>query len=77
MKKLLPGVATSVIAILLLTPPCRADKTSAVTTKPEDHTVSLDLRFTKKRPNAMQRVFSFLTMVRMASPPDSLSETDW
>jgi hypothetical protein len=60
MKKLLTGVATSVIAILLLTPPCHADKTPAITTKPEDHTVSLDLRFTKKRPNAMQRVFSFL-----------------
>ena len=32
---------------------------SVVKTKPEDHTVSLNLRFTKKRPNAMQRVFSF------------------
>jgi len=60
MKKLLLGLAASVIAILLLTPPCRADKTSAVKTKPEDHTVSLDLRFTKKKPNALQRVFAFL-----------------
>jgi len=60
MKKLLVAVATSAMAILLLTPPCRADKTSAPTNKPEDHTVSLDLRFTKKKPNAMQRVFSFL-----------------
>ena len=60
MKKLLLGVATSVMAILLLTPPCRADKKSAVKNKPDDQTVSLDLRFTKKKPNAMQRVFSFL-----------------
>lgn len=60
MKKLLLGLATSVIAILLLTPQCRADKTAIITTKPEDHTVSLDLRFTKKKPNALQRVFSFL-----------------
>jgi hypothetical protein len=60
MKKLLLGVATSVMAILLLTSPCRADKTSAIKTKPEDHTVSLDLRFTKKKANALQRVFSFL-----------------
>ena len=60
MKKLLLGLATSVIAILLLTPQCRADKTATITTKPEDHTVSLDLRFTKKKPNALQRVFSFL-----------------
>jgi hypothetical protein len=59
MKKLLLVVATSVMAILLLTPPCRADKTSTVN-KPDDQTVSLDLRFTKKKPNAMQRVFSFL-----------------
>ena len=60
MKKLLFAVATSVMAILLLTPPCRADKTSTVKNKPDDQTVSLDLRFTKKKPNAMQRVFSFL-----------------
>jgi S1-C subfamily serine protease len=60
MKKLLLGLATSAIAILLLTPQCRADKTATITTKPEDHTVSLDLRFTKKKPNALQRVFSFL-----------------
>jgi S1-C subfamily serine protease len=60
MKRLLLGLATSVIAILLLTPQCRADKTATITTKPEDHTVSLDLRFTKKKPNALQRVFSFL-----------------
>ena len=60
MKKLLLGLATSLIAILLLTPQCRADKTATITTKPEDHTVSLDLRFTKKKPNALQRVFSFL-----------------
>ncbi|MGH9871174.1 MAG: S1 family peptidase [Pyrinomonadaceae bacterium] len=60
MKKLLLGLAASVIAILLLTPQSRAEKTSTITTKPEDHTVSLDLRFTKKKPNAMQRIFSFL-----------------
>ena len=35
MKKLLLGVATSVMAILLLTPPCHAHKTSAVKNKPD------------------------------------------
>ena len=60
MKKHLKGVAISVLAMLLLAPPCRADKTSTAVIKPEDLTVSLDLKFTKKRPNAMQRVFSFL-----------------
>ena len=61
MKKLLLAVATSALAILLLTPQCRADKTSAPIAKPDDDaTVSLDLKFMKKKPNAMQRVFSFL-----------------
>ena len=60
MKKHLKGVAISVMTILLLAPQCRADKTSAAVRKPDDLTVSLDLRFTKKKPNVMQRVFSFL-----------------
>jgi hypothetical protein len=60
MKKLLLGLSTSAMAILLLAPQCRADKTSTTTTTPDDHTVSLNLRFTKKKPNAMQRIFSFL-----------------
>jgi hypothetical protein len=60
MKRYFLGVATSVVAILLLAPPCRADKTSTANPKPEDATVSVDLKFTKKRPNAMQRIFSFL-----------------
>ena len=60
MKKHFLGVAISVVAILLLAPQCRGDKPSTATTKPEDASVSLDLKFTKKRPNAMQRVFSFL-----------------
>jgi len=60
MKKHLQGVAISVLAILLLAPQCRADKTSTAAIKPEDSTVSLDLKFMKKKPNAMQRVFSFL-----------------
>lgn len=60
MKRHLLGVATSVMAILLMTPQCRADKTSPAPAKPQDLTVSLDLKFTKKKPNAMQRIFSFL-----------------
>ena len=60
MKKRLIDVAISVLAILLLAPQCRADKTSTATIKPEDPTVSLDLKFTKKRPKVMERVFSFL-----------------
>ena len=59
MKKLLIGLVTSAV-ILLLTPQGHAVSSSGVTTRPDDHTVSLDLRFTKKKPNAMQKVFSFL-----------------
>ena len=60
MKKRLIDVAISVLAILLLAPQCRAAKTSTSTIKPEDPTVSLDLKFTKKKPKVMERVFSFL-----------------
>ncbi|MEP6570056.1 MAG: serine protease [Acidobacteriota bacterium] len=60
MKKYVTGVAVSLMAIFLLAPQCRANKASSAVTKPGDLTVSLDLKFTKKRPNAMQRVFSFL-----------------
>ncbi|MEP6819120.1 MAG: serine protease [bacterium] len=60
MKNRLMGVAISVLTILLVAPQCHADKTSTSTIKPEDSTVSLDLKFTKKKPKVMQRVFSFL-----------------
>jgi S1-C subfamily serine protease len=60
MKKFCLGIAVSVMITLLVAPQSRADKKSIAATKPEDHTVSLDLKFTRKRPNAMQRVFSFL-----------------
>ena len=60
MKRHLKGALSALVTILLLAPLCLADKPADHTTKPEDSTVSLDLKFTKKRPNAMQRVFSFL-----------------
>jgi S1-C subfamily serine protease len=60
MKRTLNGAATALVTILLLAPLCRADKRPTSAPKPNDSTVSLDLKFTKKRPNAMQRVFSFL-----------------
>ena len=59
MKRRFLSVAISVAAIFLLAPQTRADKPTIVA-KPDDSTVSLDLKFTKKRPNAMERVFSFL-----------------
>lgn len=60
MKRLLNVAATALVTILLFAPLCRADKRVNARPKPQDSTVSLDLKFTKKRPNAMQRVFSFL-----------------
>jgi hypothetical protein len=60
MTRHLNGAAATLVIILLLAPLCRAGKPTAGKFKPEDSTVSLDLKFTKKRPNAMQRMFSFL-----------------
>jgi hypothetical protein len=59
MRRYFSCVVISVVAIFLLTAQSRADK-PRVAAKPDDSTVSLDLKFTKKRPNAMERVFSFL-----------------
>jgi hypothetical protein len=52
-------VAISIVAAFLLAPRSLANKTG-VAPQPDDSTVSLDLKFTKKNPNAMQRIFSFL-----------------
>src|SRR5512132_1779113 len=59
MKRNSFGIAILVLAIFLQVPESRADS-PANSIRPDDYSVSLDLRFTKKRPNAMQRVFSFL-----------------
>src|SRR6266498_2382525 len=52
------SVAISVMAIFLLAPRTRADKLTVA--KPDDSRVSLDLKFTKKKPNAIERIFGFL-----------------
>ena len=59
MKRKLLSLAISLAAIFALAPTSRAGKASKAA-KPDDSTVSLDLKFTKKRPNAVERVFSFL-----------------
>ena len=58
MKRKLISVAISLVAVFMLAPHTHADK--SIVGKPDDSTVSLDLKFTKKRPNAMERIFSFL-----------------
>src|SRR5688572_9273707 len=59
MKRNLFGVVVFAFAIFLLVPESRA-AIPATLVKAEDYSVSLDLKFTKKRANAMQRLFSFL-----------------
>ena len=58
MKRQLLSITICVVTIFLLAPQTRADKPTVA--KPDDATVSLDLKFTRKKPNAMQRIFSFL-----------------
>jgi len=59
MKRKVLCVGISVVAIFLLAPQTWAGKSSRAA-RPDDATVSLDLKFTKKRPNAIERIFSFL-----------------
>jgi S1-C subfamily serine protease len=59
MKRKFFGVAILAFAIFLQVPESRADGPTTVI-KPEDYSVSLDLKFSKKRPNTLQRLFSFL-----------------
>jgi len=59
MKRKFFGVAILAFAIFLQVPESRADGPATVI-KPEDYSVSLDLKFSKKRPNTLQRLFSFL-----------------
>jgi len=59
MKRKLLCIGISVVAIFLLTPQTWAGKPLRAA-RPDDSTVSLDLKFSKKRPNAIERIFSFL-----------------
>jgi len=52
-------VTLSIVTLCLLAPPSLANKT-ADNKRPDDAIVSLDLKFTRKRSNTLQRVFSFL-----------------
>ena len=58
MKRQLLSITICVVTIFLLAPQTRADKPTVA--NPDDTTVSLDLKFTRKKPHAMDRIFSFL-----------------
>lgn len=54
------GVAILVTSIFLVAPKTYGVSPNDIVIKPDDYTVSLDLKFTKKKANAIQRIFSFL-----------------
>jgi S1-C subfamily serine protease len=57
---MLCGFAFALLAATLFTPSMAADDPLAAVIKQEGNTVSLDLRFDKKRQNSLQHVLSFL-----------------
>jgi len=59
MKRTLIVAAIIASLIFFLVPESKADGQATII-KPDDYSVSLDLKFTKKRPNSLQRLFSFL-----------------
>src|SRR5713226_4576003 len=60
MKKQFRCVVLVVLALALLVTPCLGRNSSEIVKQQERNTISLELEFTKKNPNALQRVFSFL-----------------
>ena len=60
MKRMLCGFAFALLAAATLAPSTAADDPLAAVIKQEGYTVSLDLRFDKKRQNTVQHVLSFL-----------------
>jgi S1-C subfamily serine protease len=50
----------SVLAFILVLTPCSGKDSSEIIKRREQNTISLELEFTKKNPNAFQRVISFL-----------------
>src|SRR5437764_1501020 len=60
MKRIICSVALVVLAASALAPKCAADDPLALVMKQEGHTVSLDLKFSKKNRNTLQHAISFL-----------------
>lgn len=60
MKRMLYGLAFALAAATLLAPSTAADDPLAAVLKQDGHTVSLDLRFDRKRQSSVQHVLSFL-----------------
>jgi S1-C subfamily serine protease len=60
MKRHFFGATILAAAIVFSAPNHKADSRERIDPPPDDQTVALDLKFTKKKPNAAQRIFSFL-----------------
>ena len=60
MKRQLCSLMLVALALSSLTTPCLGKNSSEVVKQHERNTISLELEFTKKNPNALQRVISFL-----------------
>lgn len=60
MKKMSLVVAALAVALLTCVSNSFAKGSSGKVSRPNDQTVSLDLKFTKKKPNAVQRILSIL-----------------
>src|SRR5260370_19628276 len=60
MKRQLRSLVLFALALSLLVTPCLGKHTSEIIKQQERNTISLELEFTKKNPNALQRVISFL-----------------
>ena len=60
MKRIICGFAFALLVVSTLAPKSAADDPSNAIIKQDGYTVTLDLKFTKKKPNALQRFVSFL-----------------
>ena len=60
MKRQLCSLVLVALALCSLATPCLGKNSSEVLKQHERNTISLELEFTKKNPNALQRVISFL-----------------
>lgn len=60
MKRKICSLAIIAFVVFLLAPKCVADDPASLIIKQKGYTVSLDLKFSKKNPTSMDRVFSLL-----------------
>lgn len=60
MKRIICGFAVALVIVSVLAPKSAAEDPASTIIKQDGYTVTLDLKFTKRKPNAFQRFVSFL-----------------